>query len=168
MQNTAAPHSETREKAGRPLTGTSALTQILADSKGESTAMRAKSLRDTRVSSSHLTGYHHSLRMIASLSTCSCNTTTPAPAPAPVRHAFTRRSLRPVNPLKELHDLAGLFPEPADAPLFLNARHVAREATPEPYRTMLVHEHHMTISMESALASWGLAPPVSLVNAAAI
>ncbi len=111
--------------------------------------MRAKSLRDTRVSSSHLTGYHHSLRMIASLSTCSCNTTTPAPAPAPVRHAFTRRSLRPVNPLKELHDLAGLFPEPADAPLFLNARHVAREATPEPYRTMLVHEHHMTISMES-------------------
>ena len=54
-----------------------------------------------------------------------------------------------MNPLKELNDLAGLFPEPADAPLFLQARHVAREATPEPYRTMLVHEHHMTISMES-------------------
>ena len=49
-----------------------------------------------------------------------------------------------MNPLKELHDLAGLFPEPADAPLFLNARHVAREATPEPYRTMLVQDRKST------------------------
>jgi hypothetical protein len=54
-----------------------------------------------------------------------------------------------VNPLKELHELAGLFPEPEGQPLYLSAEHVAKEATPEPYHRMLVHEHHMTISMES-------------------
>jgi chorismate-pyruvate lyase len=54
-----------------------------------------------------------------------------------------------VNPLRELEELAGLFPEPAEQPLYLRADHVAKEATPEPYHHMLVHEHHMTVSMES-------------------
>ena len=54
-----------------------------------------------------------------------------------------------MNPLKELQELVGLFPEPEGHPLYLTAEHVAKEATPEPYHRMLVHEHHMTISMES-------------------
>ena len=54
-----------------------------------------------------------------------------------------------MNPIRELEELVGLFPEPTDRPLYLKAEHVAKEATPEPYRQMLVHEHHMTISMES-------------------
>jgi hypothetical protein len=53
-----------------------------------------------------------------------------------------------VNPIRELEELAALFPEPAGAVLYLSAEHVAKEATPEPYHHMLVHEHHMTISME--------------------
>jgi hypothetical protein len=54
-----------------------------------------------------------------------------------------------MNPLRELQDLSALFPEPEGQPLYLTAEHVAREATPEPYHRMLVHEHHMTVSMES-------------------
>ena len=54
-----------------------------------------------------------------------------------------------MNPQKELQELVSLFPEPEGQPLYLSAEHVAKEATPEPYHRMLVHEHHMTISMES-------------------
>ncbi len=54
-----------------------------------------------------------------------------------------------MNPLIELQQLCSLFPEPNGEALYLNAEHVARESTPEPYRRMLVHEHHMTITMES-------------------
>ncbi len=54
-----------------------------------------------------------------------------------------------MNPLKELHELVSLFPELDGRLLYLNAEHVAKEATPEPYHRMLVHEHHMTISMEA-------------------
>lgn len=54
-----------------------------------------------------------------------------------------------MNPIKELDELAGLFPEPEEQRLYLRAEHVAKEATPEPYHHMLVHEHHMTVSMES-------------------
>ncbi len=54
-----------------------------------------------------------------------------------------------MNPLKELQELVTLFPEPGGHELYLTAEHVAKEATPEPYHRMLVHEHHMTISMES-------------------
>ncbi len=53
-----------------------------------------------------------------------------------------------VNPIRELEELAALFPEPSSAPLYLRAEHIAKEATPEPYHRLLVHEHHMTISME--------------------
>ena len=54
-----------------------------------------------------------------------------------------------LNPLRELEELLALFAEPSDAPLFSRAEHVAKETTPEPYHRMLVHDHHMTISMES-------------------
>lgn len=54
-----------------------------------------------------------------------------------------------MNPLIELEQLCSLFPEPADQPLYLSAEHVARESTPEPYHRMLVHEHHMTVTMEN-------------------
>ena len=53
-----------------------------------------------------------------------------------------------MNPLIELEELCALFPEPAGEPLYLSAEHVAREATPAPYHGMLVHEHHMTVTME--------------------
>lgn len=56
---------------------------------------------------------------------------------------------QPVNPLIELKHLCALFPEPNDAPLYLEATHVARESTPGPYHRMLVHEHHMTVTMEA-------------------
>jgi len=53
-----------------------------------------------------------------------------------------------VNPLIELEHLCALFPEPSGEPLYLAVEHIAREATPEPYHRMLVHEHHMTVTME--------------------
>lgn len=54
-----------------------------------------------------------------------------------------------MNPIIELQELVNLFPEPDGAPLYAAAEHIAREATPEPYHRMLVHEHHMTITMEA-------------------
>lgn len=54
-----------------------------------------------------------------------------------------------MNPLIELEELAGLFPEPDGVPLYTAAEHIAREATPEPWHRMLVHEHHMTVTMEA-------------------
>lgn len=51
-----------------------------------------------------------------------------------------------MNPLDELTRLTSLFPEPV--PLIRQAVHVPGSATPEPYKTMLVHEHHMTVTME--------------------
>lgn len=53
-----------------------------------------------------------------------------------------------LNPLKELAELCALFPEEDGAKLYEDAEHIAREATPEPYHRMLVHEHHMTVTME--------------------
>ncbi|MCA9036141.1 MAG: hypothetical protein KDA91_13485 [Planctomycetaceae bacterium] len=54
-----------------------------------------------------------------------------------------------MNPIIELQQLTGLFPENDHAALYESAEHVAREATPEPYHRMLVHEHHMTVTMEA-------------------
>lgn len=54
-----------------------------------------------------------------------------------------------MNPLIELQELAGLFPEPDGVPLYAAAEHIAREATPEPYHRLLVHEIHMTVTMEA-------------------
>jgi hypothetical protein len=50
-----------------------------------------------------------------------------------------------VNPLTELSRLTSLFP---DEPLIAIAEHVAGSLVPQPYRRILVHEHHMTVTME--------------------
>ncbi len=52
-----------------------------------------------------------------------------------------------MTPLEEFHELMSLFP--GAEPLVLSARHVPNQETPEPYKRMLVHEHHMTITMEA-------------------
>lgn len=51
-----------------------------------------------------------------------------------------------MNPLAELNALVEPFPEPE--PLIARAEHVAAPLMPEPYRVMLAHEHHMTVTME--------------------
>ena len=51
-----------------------------------------------------------------------------------------------MNPQDELNALIGLFPE--DEPLVLQADHIPRDLTPEPYQSLLVHGHHMTVTME--------------------
>ncbi|MHC4876102.1 MAG: hypothetical protein ACYTGL_06355 [Planctomycetota bacterium] len=52
-----------------------------------------------------------------------------------------------MNPLTELDSLLGLFPQ--DEPLIEAAEHMPSSQTPEPYKQMLVHDHHMTVTMES-------------------
>ena len=52
-----------------------------------------------------------------------------------------------MNPLTELDSLLGLFPQ--DEPLIDAAEHMPSSQTPEPYKQMLVHDHHMTVTMES-------------------
>lgn len=52
-----------------------------------------------------------------------------------------------MNPLDELNRLTSMFPDPS--PLMLTAEHTPASATPEPYREMLAHDHHMTVTMES-------------------
>ncbi len=51
-----------------------------------------------------------------------------------------------MNPLDELDRLTSLFPQ--EEPLFAEVEYVAKSQVPEPYQGLLVHEHHMTISME--------------------
>jgi chorismate-pyruvate lyase len=51
-----------------------------------------------------------------------------------------------VKPHDELNKLAGLF---ADGDrLILEAEHVAAAMVPEPYKALLVHDAHMTVTME--------------------
>jgi len=52
-----------------------------------------------------------------------------------------------MNPLDELRSLTGLFP--SEEQLFLKAEHIPSALTPEPYKSLLVHDHHMTVAMES-------------------
>lgn len=52
-----------------------------------------------------------------------------------------------MNPHDELLALTNLFP--SVEPLFLKAEHIPSAVTPEPYKTMLVHDHHMTLAMEA-------------------
>jgi hypothetical protein len=52
-----------------------------------------------------------------------------------------------MNPLDELLSLTNLFP--AGDALFLKAEHIPSAVTPEPYKSMLVHDHHMTVAMET-------------------
>lgn len=51
-----------------------------------------------------------------------------------------------MNPLAELQTLLDLFP---GGQLIERAEHVSAAATPEPYRSLLAHDYHMTIAMES-------------------
>ena len=52
-----------------------------------------------------------------------------------------------MNPIDELHKLLSLFPDGDQ--LFERVVHIPASTTPEPYKTLLVHEHHMTVTMES-------------------
>lgn len=52
-----------------------------------------------------------------------------------------------MNPHDELQSLIDLFPD--REPLLADAEHVPSETLPEPYRRMLAHNHHMTVTMES-------------------
>ena len=52
-----------------------------------------------------------------------------------------------MNPQDELHALTNQFPDAE--PLFLKAEHIPSAVTPEPYKTMLAHDHHMTLAMET-------------------
>jgi chorismate-pyruvate lyase len=51
-----------------------------------------------------------------------------------------------VNPLDELKSLTSLFPE--KNVLIEKAEHVPIALVPELYRTLLAHDHHMTVTME--------------------
>jgi hypothetical protein len=51
-----------------------------------------------------------------------------------------------VNPTDELKKLTSLFPGGDE--LFERAEHVPAALTPEPFKRLLVHEHHMTVTME--------------------
>src|SRR5665213_533028 len=51
-----------------------------------------------------------------------------------------------MNPTDEFNKLTSLFPD--GEKLFERASHVASALTPEPYKRLLVHEHHMTVTME--------------------
>lgn len=51
-----------------------------------------------------------------------------------------------MNPQDELDALVKLFPN--EQRLFERAEHVSSATTPEPYKSLLAHYHHMTISME--------------------
>jgi chorismate-pyruvate lyase len=51
-----------------------------------------------------------------------------------------------VNPHDELKKLTELFP--TDPPLIAKAEHVASAMVPEPYRGLLAHNSHMTVTME--------------------
>jgi hypothetical protein len=51
-----------------------------------------------------------------------------------------------MNPTDELKKLTSLFPDGES--LFDRAEHVPSALTPEPYKRLLVHEHHMTVTME--------------------
>ena len=52
-----------------------------------------------------------------------------------------------VNPFDELKKLTSAFAEFEQ--LFQEVSHVPGALTPEPYKRMLVHDHHMTVTMES-------------------
>ena len=51
-----------------------------------------------------------------------------------------------MNPHDELKKLTDLFP--SEEPLIQNAEHVASALVPEPYQRLLVHNSHMTVTME--------------------
>ena len=53
-----------------------------------------------------------------------------------------------MNPIDELTKLTALFPTAGGAALFAGVDYIAASTTPEPYQSLLVHNHHMTVTME--------------------
>jgi hypothetical protein len=51
-----------------------------------------------------------------------------------------------VNPVDEFKKLAAMFPEAQS--LVQNVEYIPASTTPEPYKTLLVHDIHMTVTME--------------------
>jgi len=51
-----------------------------------------------------------------------------------------------LNPIDELHKLSSQFPDGDQ--LFDFVEHIPASTTPDPYRSLLVHEQHMTVTME--------------------
>lgn len=51
-----------------------------------------------------------------------------------------------MNPQDELDALVRLFPN--EQRLFEQAEHVSSATVPDPYKTLLAHNHHMTVTME--------------------
>jgi chorismate-pyruvate lyase len=51
-----------------------------------------------------------------------------------------------INPGPTLPQLFGIFPNPGTVP---EHQLVAADEVPEPYKRLLVHEHHMTLAMEA-------------------
>ncbi|QDT96202.1 hypothetical protein [Gimesia aquarii] len=51
-----------------------------------------------------------------------------------------------MNPQDELDALVRLFPN--EQPLFEQAEHVSSASLPDPYKSLLAHNHHMTVTME--------------------
>ena len=51
-----------------------------------------------------------------------------------------------MNPQDELDALVKMFP--SDQPLFEKAEHVSSASVPDPYKSLLAHNHHMTVTME--------------------
>ncbi|WP_437185375.1 hypothetical protein SH668x_002478 [Planctomicrobium sp. SH668] len=70
---------------------------------------------------------------------------------------------RSVNPHDELTKLTSLFSPPGA--LIARAEHVPAATTPEPYHKMLVHDHHMTVTMEEY---HGTSVNVSVLDSATI
>lgn len=52
-----------------------------------------------------------------------------------------------MNPQDELNALTKVFSD--DGSLIQAARHIPASQTPEPYKQLLAHDHHMTVTMES-------------------
>lgn len=52
-----------------------------------------------------------------------------------------------MNPLTELQKLTNLFS--SDNELIARGEHIPSSMTPEPYKQLLVHEQHMTVTMEA-------------------
>lgn len=51
-----------------------------------------------------------------------------------------------MNPVDEFHKLAAMFPDAQ--PLVQDVEYIPASTTPEPYKTLLVHDIHMTVTME--------------------
>ena len=51
-----------------------------------------------------------------------------------------------MNPIDELTKLTDLFP--AGGAYFAGVDYIAASTTPQPYQSLLVHNHHMTVTME--------------------